>query len=67
MLFFQFKRSGTDGNLYLLASQSPWSGDYYNEELDKHPSGLYVSHDDGMSFEYVGEQEIVDFVVLRTN
>ncbi len=45
-----------DGNLYLLASQSPWSGDYYNEELDKHPSGLYVSHDDGMSFEYVGEQ-----------
>jgi hypothetical protein len=56
MLFFQFKRSRTDGNLYLLASQSPWSGDYYNEELDKHPSGLYVSHDDGMSFEYVGEQ-----------
>ncbi len=40
--------------LYLLAGQSPWSGDYYSEELDKHPSGLYVSHDDGMSFEYVG-------------
>ena len=42
--------------IYLLAGQSPWSGDYYSEELDKYPSGLYVSHDDGMSFEYVGEQ-----------
>ena len=40
----------------MLAGQSPWSGDYYSEELGKHPSGLYVSHDDGMSFEYVGEQ-----------
>ena len=45
-----------DGELYMLADQSPWSGDYYNEELDKHPSGLYVSHDDGTSFEYIGEQ-----------
>lgn len=46
-----------EGNaLYMLVGQSPWSGDYYNEELDKHPSGLYVSHNDGMSFEYVGEQ-----------
>ncbi len=42
--------------LYLLAGQSPWSGDYYSEELDKYPSGLYVSHDGGMSFEYIGEQ-----------
>ena len=45
-----------DGSLYMLAGQSQWSGDYYSEELGKHPSGLYVSHDDGMSFEYVGEQ-----------
>ena len=42
--------------LYMLAGQSPYSGDYYSEELEKHPSGLYVSHNDGMSFEYVGEQ-----------
>ena len=45
-----------DGNLYMLVGQSTWSGDYYNEELDKNPSGLYVSHNDGLSFEYVGEQ-----------
>lgn len=45
-----------DGKLYLLAGQSPWSGDYYSEELDKYPSGLYVSQDDGISFEYLGEQ-----------
>ena len=45
-----------DGSLFMLAGQSPWSGDYYSEELGKHPSGLYMSHDDGMSFEYVGEQ-----------
>ena len=45
-----------DGDLYMLVGQSPWSGDYYSEELEKHPSGLYVSHDDGMSFEYIGEQ-----------
>ena len=45
-----------DGELYMLAGQSPYSGDYYSEELEKHPSGLYVSHNDGMSFEYVGEQ-----------
>ena len=45
-----------DGKIYLLAGQSPWSGDYYSEELGKKPSGLYVSQDDGMSFEYVGEQ-----------
>ena len=45
-----------DGELYMLAGQSPYSGDYYSEELGKHPSGLYVSHNDGMSFEYVGEQ-----------
>lgn len=45
-----------DGNLYMLVDQSQYSGDYYSEELDKHPSGLYVSHDDGASFEYVGEQ-----------
>lgn len=44
------------GEIYLLAGQSPWTGDYYSEELDKHPQGLYVSHDDGMSFEYVGER-----------
>ncbi len=43
-------------DLYMLAGQSPYSGDYYSEELGKHPSGLYVSHDDGISFEYVGEQ-----------
>ena len=29
---------------------------YYNEELETHPSGLYVSHNDGMSFEFVREQ-----------
>ena len=45
-----------DGDLYMLVGQSPYSGDYYSEELEKHPSGLYVSHDDGMSFEFVGEQ-----------
>ena len=42
--------------LYMLAGQSPWSGDYYNDELEKHPSGLYVSYDDGISFNYLGEQ-----------
>lgn len=42
--------------IFLLARQSEYSGDYYNEELDKHPSGLYVSHDNGLSFEYVGER-----------
>jgi hypothetical protein len=47
-------KDGSD--LYLLAGQSPWSGDYYSKELDKHPSGLYLSHDDGVTFEYVGEQ-----------
>ena len=45
-----------NGELYLLADQSPQSGDYYSETLGKHPSGLYVSHDDGMSFEFIGEQ-----------
>ena len=40
----------------MLVGQSQYSEDYYNEELEKHPSGLYVSHDDGVSFEYVGEQ-----------
>lgn len=45
-----------DGDIYMLVEQSPWSGDYYSEELDKHPAGLYVSHDDGTSFEYIGEQ-----------
>jgi len=45
-----------EGNLYMLVGQSAWSGDYYNEELEKKPSGLYVSHNDGLSFEYVGEQ-----------
>jgi len=43
-------------DLYMLVGQSPYSGDYYSEELGKHPSGLYVSHDDGISFEYIGEQ-----------
>ena len=43
-------------DLYMLVGQSQYSGDYYNEELEKHPSGLYVSHDDGISFEYIGEQ-----------
>ena len=42
--------------LYMLAGQSPWSGDYYNDELEKHPSGLYVSYDDGISFNYLREQ-----------
>ncbi|WP_177201666.1 hypothetical protein [Butyrivibrio proteoclasticus] len=28
----------------------------YSEKLGKHPSGLYVSNENGMSFEYVGEQ-----------
>ncbi|WP_026488786.1 hypothetical protein [Butyrivibrio sp. XBB1001] len=45
-----------DGDLFMLVGQSAWSGDYYSEELGKHPSGLYVSHDNGISFEYVGEQ-----------
>lgn len=45
-----------NGDLYMIVDQSPYSGDYYSEELGKHPSGLYVSHNDGMSFEYVGEQ-----------
>lgn len=45
-----------DGDLFMLVGQSAWSGDYYSEELGKHPSGLYVSHDYGISFEYVGEQ-----------
>ena len=45
-----------NGKIYMLAGQSPNSGDYYNEELEKHPSGLYESKDDGIIFEYVGEQ-----------
>ncbi len=45
-----------DGNLYMLVGQSQWSGDYYSEELGKYPSGLYISHDYGASFEYLGEQ-----------
>ena len=43
-------------DLYMLAGQSPYEGDYYSEELEKHPSGLYISHNNGLSFEYVGEQ-----------
>ena len=43
-------------DIYMLVGQSPYSGDYYSEELEKHPSGLYVSHDDGISFDYIGEQ-----------
>ncbi|ADL35082.1 hypothetical protein bpr_I2349 [Butyrivibrio proteoclasticus B316] len=45
-----------NGDIYLLAGQSQWSGDYYSEKLGKHPSGLYVSHNKGLSFEYVGEK-----------
>ena len=40
----------------MLVGQSQWSGDYYSEELGKYPSGLYISHDYGASFEYLGEQ-----------
>ena len=45
-----------DDDLYMLAGQSPYEGDYYSDELEKHPSGLYISHNNGLSFEYVGEQ-----------
>ena len=45
-----------DDALYMLVGQSPWSGDYNGDEEGGHPAGLYVSYNEGISFEYIGEQ-----------
>ncbi len=42
------------GKIYLKVGQGS-EGDYYNDELDGHPYGIYVSEDNGESFSFLKE------------